>query len=62
MSNDVISAINTIEWRQADQLRHCYDWIQFCKRDLENDDKIAFQISYLRAKAHLRELEDLVND
>ena len=62
MTKNVIHTVNRPEWLLADRFREVYDWIRFTKKDLEDNDLIAANITWLRAKASMDYLEEFMDE
>ena len=60
MTKNVIHTVNRPECLLADRFREVYDWIRFTKKDLEDNDLIAANIAWLRAKASMDYLEEFM--
>lgn len=55
MTNSVISAIDTEEWRISECLNSAHFYLERCKANL--DDPIEFMECYFKTKAFIKELE-----
>lgn len=58
MTNNVISVIDTDEWRISEVLNHALFWLERCKQHTEAP--IEFMSCYFKVKAYIKELETFV--